>query len=104
MKSVNVAKFMKQILPKGKEYIVSAYASEELHLFGKVIVISTAVSEITMISHRGRFVGYVLPERDTVKESIEEHKDIIKSYIGIDAPYIGVFNMDRKILINEIRI
>lgn len=104
MKSVNVAKFMKQILPKGKEYIVSAYASEELNIFGKVIVISKAVSEITMISHHGRFVGYVLPERDTVKEAIEEYKDTIKSYIGVDAPYIGVFDMNRKLIIGEVRM
>ena len=106
MNKVNVGKFMKTILPTAKEYIVYAYASEELRLYGKVIVISDKVTEPTMLVKRvnsDKPVSYILPKGE-LREVIEDNKELIKNYIGIDAPYIGVYTMEKQRIINEVRM
>lgn len=106
MDKVNMGKFMKTILPSAKEYIVTAYASEEFRLYGKVIVVSDKVTEPTMLVKRvnsNKAVSYILPKGD-IKEVISEHKELIKHYIGIDAPYVGIFTMDKNRIAGEVRM
>jgi hypothetical protein len=107
MKKMNISTFMKTILPTSKEYIISAYASGELNLYGKLIIVSDKISEPTMLlkyMDSKIAVSYILPQKENLEKTIINNKELIKNYIGIDAPYIGVFDKNKIPLIKEIRI
>lgn len=94
METIKVSEFKKNIFKKGdfQQYIVYPYFTDEDEMHSRVLVISDKVQEVTMVKNRNKRIALILPVKNSLKETLNEYKDKIKSFVGVDAPVFSIYD------------
>ncbi|MFW5962161.1 MAG: hypothetical protein ACOCQR_00920 [bacterium] len=94
MKNITVKEFNEKIKEKCKEYILTPYNSEEFNVFGKMIVVSNEVDEISTLKKSKRhkdILALILPDDDFGNYSEE-----LSRYCRVLAPYFTIYNYETE--------
>lgn len=98
---LTMTQFKKDILFKSEfhQFVITPYASQELSVYARVIVLSDQVEHITTVHIRNRRkpTAVIIPFKkgDNIHDIFKEHSSFLNSVTGVAAPYFGVFNLTK---------
>lgn len=92
---MNLAVFRKNIQSRKtyQEVVVYPYFSDELKKYGRVVVLSDTIEEMTYLTHRNQKLALIVPLKGTPKDSVSPYVDEIINYVGVDATVFSIFDM-----------
>lgn len=98
METIKVNEFNKNIKGKGffQELAVYPYFSNENKIYGRVVILSDKVKEVTMVGSRNKKVAMVIPYHKDIRTSISNHIEVVLAFIRVMAPVISIYDLHNK--------
>jgi hypothetical protein len=102
--SMNHKEFMKCVFKHGEfeQFCITPYASLENNRYAKFVLISDMITRPTHYTHKRKKLALILPRTNDTLTVLKDNIDLIISFIGVQATFIGVFDVHLKHKIYQI--